>query len=234
MESRDNCGVCGKPLVYGTEQVIRRCDFCGKDFPTLIYCPEGHYVCDACHSRGALDILREVLSKTKSTDPSEILELVMSHPAVPMHGPEHHFLVPAVLISAYCNLLKDPYKKTKIEIAKQRAEKVPGGFCGTHGNCGAGVGNGIFISVITKSTPLAKEEWSLSNQITGRSLLSIAEHGGPRCCKRDVYLSLTEAISFLKEKFNLTLESQEIVCQFSAFNKECLHEDCIFHSQFLS
>ena len=76
MESKDNCGVCGQPLVYGTEEVKRLCAFCGKEFSALIYCPEGHYVCDACHERAAVDVLRDVLRTTTLTNPAAILEKV--------------------------------------------------------------------------------------------------------------------------------------------------------------
>jgi hypothetical protein len=31
------------------------------------------------------------------------LEQVMAHPLVPMHGPEHHAMVPAVIIAAVRN-----------------------------------------------------------------------------------------------------------------------------------
>ena len=103
MKSQVNCGVCGKPLVYGTEEVDRRCDFCGKEYKALIYCPEGHYVCDPCHSKGAVDILRAILIKSTSADPIELLEKVMAHPAVPMHGPEHHAMVPAIIVTAVKN-----------------------------------------------------------------------------------------------------------------------------------
>lgn len=104
MKSVENCGVCGKPLVYGTEEISMRCAFCGNEFSTLIYCPDGHFVCDFCHGRETLDILRDVLNSTDSTDPVEMLETVMSHPSVPMHGPEHHAIVPAVIVAAVKNV----------------------------------------------------------------------------------------------------------------------------------
>ena len=74
MESKDNCGVCGRPLTYGAEEVTRKCAFCGKECNALIYCPIGHYVCDSCHRHEALDILREMLSSTTATNTADILE----------------------------------------------------------------------------------------------------------------------------------------------------------------
>ncbi len=100
LTSVTNCGVCGRPLVYATKPVSRVCAFCGQKGRTLIYCPAGHYVCDTCHGKAALDVLRQVLATTRTTDPAATLEQVMAHPAVPMHGPEHHTMVPGAIITA--------------------------------------------------------------------------------------------------------------------------------------
>ena len=75
-----------------------------------------------------------------------------------MHGPEHHFLIPAVLLSAFYNVSGEPgEKEKKIKQARKRAENVLGGFCGFYGDCGAAVGTGIFVSVITGATPLSQK-----------------------------------------------------------------------------
>ena len=108
---------------------------------------------------------------------------------------------------------------------------VPGGFCGSHGTCGAAIGTGIFVSLITGSTPLKKQEWSLANQMTARSLMTIARHGGPRCCKRDSWLAIRTAVTFLSERFGITLPVPETVrCEFGDINRECLREACPFHA----
>jgi hypothetical protein len=123
-------------------------------------------------------------------------------------------------------------KKAKLNIAKSRAEKVLGGFCGSHGNCGAAVGTGIFVSVITNATPLSKEKWQLSNLMTAKSLFSIANQGGPRCCKRTSFLAIIEAVEFIKEHFGMSLPTRErIHCGFSHLNTECLHDHCKFFQQ---
>ena len=103
MGSVNNCGVCARPLVYATESVTKTCALCGKEEKTNIYCPSGHYVCDSCHSKDAIEVLKNVLERSKSTNPGEIIELVMSHASVPMHGPEHHVIVPVAIIAAVRN-----------------------------------------------------------------------------------------------------------------------------------
>jgi hypothetical protein len=207
------------------------CIYCGDSYETNVSCEDGHYVCDVCHSSGANDIIEQFCIKTDSKDPLAMALTLMKHPRVKMHGPEHHFLVPAVLIAAYYNAKGEPgEKEDRIAKARTRAECVLGGFCGTHGNCGAAVGAGIFISVITQSTPLSEEEWKLSNQITAKSLTRIAELGGPRCCKRNSFIAILEAVQFLSENFGLDLDMKEdIICEFYHLNRECLGERCPFN-----
>ena len=108
---------------------------------------------------------------------------------------------------------------------RKRGENVLGGFCGFDGACGAGVGTGIFVSLITDSTPLSEGGWRFSNLnlMTAQSLEEIACHGGPRCRKRDTFLALQSAQAFIEENFDVSLPmSEPILCAFSDMNKECL------------
>jgi hypothetical protein len=225
MDKQENCGVCGKPLIYGTTEVTKRCDYCGKEHPALIYCPAGHYICDACHSRGALEVLRDVLSRTDSADPFEILEIVMAHPAVPMHGPEHHAILPGVIVTAVKNAGYD-VPEGAVEKAIERGAKLPGGWCGSHGACGGGVGVGIAVSVLTEATPLTGPQRGLANAATASALAKIVDNG-PRCCKRSVRKGLEAAIEFLDKTVDIKLVTdQTIKCRYVARNKECIGAEC--------
>lgn len=233
MDCKTGCLICGEKLVYLKQPERAACYYCHQVCESDIKCEDDHFVCDTCHSLPANDLIEQFCLSSKLEDPVEAALILLRNPKVKMHGPEHHFLVPAVLLSAYYNAEKNFLAKEKqIKEARKRAEKVPGGFCGSHGNCGAGVGSGIFISLITGATPLSGRDWKLSNMMTARSLLSIAEHGGPRCCKRNIFLSLLEAMDFLKENFDLGLSAiTNIKCEFSLLNRECLQERCLFYEQ---
>jgi hypothetical protein len=228
MKSPDNCGVCGRSLVYGTEEVRRKCAFCGKEFPTLIYCPEGHYVCDACHKREAVDVLREELKKTTLTDPAAILEKVMSHPAVPMHGPEHHAMVPAIIVAAVRNA-GYPVPEGAVEKAIERGSKVPGGWCGFYGACGAAIGVGTAVSVLTGATPLTGKARSLANEATAYALGKMVD-GGARCCKRASRNAINAAVEFLDTRMGIKLgRSEKVKCRYFKRNKECIGEECVYY-----
>jgi hypothetical protein len=230
MESKENCGVCGKPLVYGTEEVKRSCAFCGKEFKALIYCPEGHYVCDACHGRAAVDILRDVLKSTDSASPAEILEKVMAHPSVPMHGPEHHAMVPAIIIAAVKNA-GYPVPEGAVEKAIERGSKVPGGWCGSYGACGAAIGTGIAVSVLTGATPLTGKTRSLANEATAFALGKMVD-GGARCCKRASRNALDAAVEFLKTRLDIKLtRGGKVKCRYVKRNRECIGKDCVYYSK---
>lgn len=226
-EHKTGCLVCGRDLIYGTRET-RECYYCGEIFDANVTCECGHYVCDKCHGSSANDLIENLCISTGLEDPYEIALILMRSPKIKMHGPEHHFLVPAALITAYYNIKKDHKEKVlKIKEAKKRSLKILGGFCGFYGNCGAAVGTGIFISLITNSTPLSINEWRLSNLITARSLLTIADHGGPRCCKRNTFLALREAVEFVKSNFGMAMSAKEnIQCEFKDENKECLMQKC--------
>ena len=231
MKHSTGCQYCGEPLVYQSQAARQVCVYCGGTFLSEVSCSAGHFVCDRCHSSEPSDLIEKYCLQSTSKNPVEIANILMSHPSVSMHGPEHHFLVPAVLLTCYNQVNPGGNLPKQLEQARKRAEGVPGGSCGFCGNCGAAVGTGIFISLITRTTPLSKEGWRLSNLVTAESLLSIAEHGGPRCCKRNTYLALQSADAFLQKEFGTTLEMPESIrCDFSPLNKECRKEACPFYN----
>lgn len=226
------CLLCRADLVYRDSRAEQDCALCGQTFTTPVTCADGHFVCDRCHSLGALDLIQQACSASRHDDPLALAQAFMDHPAVKMHGPEHHYLVPAVLITAWCNRHDDPEKPAKLVAARQRAEEVKGGVCGFHGACGAAVGAGIAVSVITGATPLSTDAWRLANLMTGACLTAIAMPGGPRCCKRDVFLALQTATAFLNDHLDAGLPVPgRIRCSFAAGNRECIGDRCPFHHQ---
>lgn len=231
MDYQTGCLVCGKQLAYIEKASSAACFYCGVESQTNATCIDGHYVCDSCHSASAKDLIEKYCINTSSTDPIAQAFVLMNNPAVKMHGPEHHFLVPAVLLAAYFNQkgISAEEKAKSIREARRRSDDVKGGFCGFQGACGAGIGSGIFISVMSKSTPLSGVEWRRSNRMTAESLGKISENDGPRCCKRSSFLSIISAVDFLAREFGVEIATDHRpICTFGAMNKECHHRGCTF------
>ncbi|OGO00541.1 MAG: hypothetical protein A2Y90_04615, partial [Chloroflexi bacterium RBG_13_52_12] len=155
----------------------------------------------------------------------EILEKVMSHPSVPMHGPEHHAMVPAIIVAAVKNA-GYPVPENAVEKALERGSKVPGGWCGFYGACGAGIGVGIAVSVLTGATPLTGKTRGLANEVTAFALGRMVD-GGARCCKRASRRALELAVEFLKTRMDIKLDTnQAIKCRYVPRNQECIREAC--------
>jgi len=223
----NGCIICKADLVYLEKSELMECSICKKKYLSNAKCQNGHFICDSCHEKDGFNYTRQFCLNSLSSNPIEMANTIMVNPKIKMHGPEHHFLVPAVLLTAYCNQTSQQYLlPQKLETAAERAKKIPGGFCGFCGNCGAGVGTGIFMSIILNATPLSGKEWSLSNLITSESLLKIAQNGGPRCCKRNTFQALETAIHFIKNHLSVNLNYRFTQCQFFPRNKECKKHAC--------
>jgi len=204
------------------------CAICHKKEESKTRCISGHYVCNDCHTQGMDSMIGYCLSE-HSKNPIEIMDKIMSLPFCHMHGPEHHVMVGAALLTAYRNTGGElELEKALLEIYR-RGKEVPGVVCGFWGACGAGISTGIYMAIITKSTPLATTAWGLSNRMTAKALGSIGEIGGPRCCKRDSYLAITEAVKFTKENLGVAMEIGNVSCTRSSQNNQCIQRACPFH-----
>lgn len=229
-ERRGACLICGADLVYFQEAKEMTCVFCGKRELSHASCKDGHYVCDACHARKGIEAVMRECRTTKSRNPIEIMQKIMADPYIYMHGPEHHVMAGAALLVAYHNSGGEVDLDWALAEMKERGGQVPGGVCGFWGCCGAGVSTGIYMSIITKATPLSGKSWGLSNRMTSRALNAIGEIGGPRCCKRDTFTAVKEAVQMTKEELGIEMELPEkIECGFHVENQQCLRGKCPYH-----
>ena len=225
--TKTGCLVCGAELIYLPEKAEFECVFCHQTKRADAHCLNGHFVCDSCHTEDPCTWIQQQCLTSQATDAIRLAAELMRHPGVAMHGPEHHFLVPAVLLTAYYNLRQQSDMKTrKVQEARGRAQSIVGGSCGFHGACGAAIGVGIFVSLVTEATPTSSEEWRLCNTATAEALSRIAARGGPRCCKRNTFLALESAAEFSAAHLGQALPLERVVCSFSALNRECQGAGC--------
>ncbi len=223
----DECLICGAPLVYLEQDEMMECAICHKKELSKTRCVNGHYVCDECHTKG-MDVLLDFCQKSDSKDPAAILEGMMDLSFCHMHGPEHHVMVGMALLTAYHNAggkLPNGLYFGLMDMMR-RGRQVPGGVCGFWGACGAGISAGMFLSIISGGSPLATEGYKLSHLMTARCLARIGEVGGPRCCKRNSFIAVEEAVRMVKETFGVEMELHPITCRFVAKNNQCIGLRC--------
>lgn len=223
----EECLICKAPLEYLEQSVMMECALCGRQEPSKTRCVQGHYVCNDCHTKGMDTIVALCLAET-SRNPIEILEKLMTQPFCHMHGPEHHVLVGSALLTAYRNAGGDLDLEPALIEMQARGKQIPGGACGFWGACGAGISTGMFLSIAAKSTPLTQEPFGLANRMTAKALEQIGTVGGPRCCKRDSYLSVLAAVDFAREHLGVEMEKSSVVCTRAALNNQCIGKRCPF------
>lgn len=221
------CCLCKKPMSPSSE--IATCSLCGKREKADYVCPDGHYICEDCRLAPPDRLVKKVCEATRETDPMKIALLLMKHPAIQMHGPEHHYLVSSVLLAALRNLGRFKIDDSAFDKAISRGKRVLFGSCGLWGVCGSAAGVGIAVSIATKATMMSDKERSLSMQATSEALNDIAKIGGPRCCKASTFAAIEMAASFFERRFGIKFSSLENPrpCYFKVLNdKECLGDKC--------
>ena len=223
----EECLICQAPLEYLTQDEVMECAICHKKEPSKTRCIHGHYVCSNCHTQGMDSIFGLCLAET-SADPVAIVRRMMDLPFCHMHGPEHHVMVGSALLTAYKNAGGQLDLEKALHEMYSRGKEVPGGACGFWGACGAGISAGQFLAIVTQSTPLSVESWSLSHQITAQALDRIGKAGGPRCCKRDSFLSILSAVDFVREHLGVEMTRTVPVCSYSPRNSQCIGKRCPF------
>lgn len=223
----EECVICKASIEYLDKDELMECGFCHKRELSKTRCAKGHYVCNECHTKG-IDIITSICLEEISRNPIEIIRKMMAQSFCHMHGPEHHVMVGAALLTAYRNAGGNiDLHKSLVEMIN-RGKQVPGGACGFWGACGAGISAGMFVSIISEATPLANEPWGLANRMTSRALDAIGSIGGPRCCKRDSYLAILTAIDYVKEQFGVEMERPQIACIHFTNNNQCIGNRCPF------
>ena len=222
----EGCMVCGQELEYFQEAQELHCSYCGRSFQANAACKENHFVCDDCHKESGVEAIRAICRWTEETDLITLLKLIRSHPAIPMHGPEHHAMMPAIILTAFRNS-GGTIDQEVINSAINRGAGVPGGACGFWGACGAAIGAGIAASSILSATPLTPSPRQQAQSFSAHILGKVATYKGGRCCQRETWLTLTETAALSKSFFGLRLAAKDTVaCDQYTRNKECIRKAC--------
>ena len=153
-------------------------------------------------------------------------EIWTASKTLPFHGPWHHGLIPAVIITALKNNQYD-FTERDCKEAFIRGIKIPAGSCGFCGVCGAGTGLGIAMSIVQKSTPFQDEARSKAFQAANRSNERIGKLGGPRCCRLSAYMTIGLAVETLAA-LDYVLPKQKLIgrCKVHERNAQCHGKRC--------
>jgi hypothetical protein len=233
----ENCIVCGSALEYLHHAENLLCAYCGATEQGHVKCPEGHFTCEACHRREAMQMIEGAIFATELHDPLATAELMMGHPGLPMLGCEHAFIAAGSLMSALKN---SPYGKGKItdadirEVLDRTAKQAVGGYCGLTGVCGIAPAIGACFSVFLGSQCGSDTEQKIAMNAAIKVSQAIAELTGPSCCKAYVRAALSEAVTVFAERFGIVLPiaTASIVCKDSSRHPHgCREQQCPYYQK---
>ncbi|GKT31650.1 hypothetical protein ADUPG1_006035 [Aduncisulcus paluster] len=260
------CLICGKPLEYFTEPQKKCCIYCGREFSADASCIGGHFVCDGCHSSKSLKILTTYCKASNDQalkryadnikaglSEEECLEIerkknnmivmfqeIRAHPDVPIHGPDYHSVVPAVIITAFFNMTHRPIDvKNDLEVVINRGAQIPGALCGFAGACGSAIGAGIALAHITESSPMKAVKRQTALQYTSHMLTILSDKPGARCCRRECMKVMREVAVQSKKYVGIQMNADVVFepdtpeegqamasCEQWTKNKACIRRLC--------
>lgn len=174
----------------------------------------------------------EACLKMNSRNVIEIFNNIAQQDFIRIHGPEHHILDGAALLTAFYNAGGNIDLEKSLNELMKRGLQMPGATCGLWGVCGAVSSIGAALSIIDGTTPLSSDgSWGKHMEFTSKALYSLSQVGGPRCCKRDAFLSFQNAIQYINENYNVKLQNAHIKCSFSEKNEQCIENKCPFYKK---
>jgi hypothetical protein len=176
------------------------------------------------------ELIKAACLKETSSDPIQIAKHLMHLPGISMHGPEHHMLDGSAFLTAYKNAGGEVDLPLALSKLEERGALMPGATCGYWGVCGSAASVGAALSILHGTGPLSDNEAYKDNmRLTSAALAKIGELGGPRCCKRNAYLSITTAAEFVKDHYGISMPIAPFKCEFSPLNPTCLKTKCPFY-----
>ena len=162
-------------------------------------------------------IIQDIISE-KGNNPVRIFKNIAKKEYVSIHGPEHHILDGASILVAFHNAGGKLDLNKSLEKLFGEGLRMPGAMCGLWGVCGA-IGTG----------PLSDDgTWGEHMSFTSHALGELGKIGGPRCCKRDAMIAFKNAVEYVNTHYDVKLDYEKQVCEFSGANLQCIKERCPF------
>ena len=166
----------------------------------------------------------------EGANPMAIFNKIALGEAVRMHGPEHHILDGACVLTAFYNAGGNIDLKSSLGRLAAEGVRMPGAACGLWGVCGAVTSIGAALAIIDGTGPLSVDDsWGSHMRFTSAALKALSEIGGPRCCKRDAIISMQTAVEYINSRYDVKLECDNFKCGFSNRNEQCLKVRCPFY-----
>ena len=174
-------------------------------------------------------LIKNICLNSDSKNPIEIAMTIMNQKEINIHGPEHHVIDGASLLTAIYNVSPTFNLEEALNELIERGKLMPGATCGKWGVCGSVSSIGAALSILHHTGPLSDDDYYKDHmELTSIILEKMSHIGGPRCCKRNAFLSISTAADYVKKHYNIDLQIHNIHCHYSQHNKQCIGTRCPF------
>ena len=227
------CSVCGSSLEYLEEAVAAVCTLCGTAESGHVRCPEGHYLCEACHGRGVEALIRGTLLESKETVPTRLAEELLELPQLPMLGCEHALIAGGALMASLRNRGLGVSQAHVDEVLLRSKRQAVGAYCGLTGVCGVVPALGACYSVLVGGQCGKGAETRGAMELISRLAAVTAAEAEPGCCKAFVRTALVATELYLEEKLGITAtEPVPVNCSDSDRHPHgCRGLLCLYHPE---
>lgn len=225
------CIVCGEDLIQGSELKEYKCSICGKVYISDYSCRNGHNICSICAVKEFYEIAKTVCMKTKSKNPLEIADMIMSHPNFTIVGCKHYIVAPLALFTAYknCGGKINDFEKS-LDIVKETAMSSQVSLCRVGGLCGIPISCGRAMYATDPGSSDKEKAKVLSNKFAAycmRAITNPENLGSSDCCKRNVYITIISGTKFIRDYLWVDLELPTVLkCRYADTNPRCNQELC--------
>ncbi len=170
--------------------------------------------------------IESVCLATDETDMIALMQQIRAHPSIDYHGPEHHSMVPAIILATYRNLGGDVTDDT-IKLGIERGKLIREKSCAYFGAYGAALGVGVAFSLILGASPYEGKGRQKVNIITRAVSAEIGRYDAARCCQRDCWIALKKSAELSREFLPIELRAETVfVCKELKHNKYCYGKYC--------
>ena len=176
------------------------------------------------------ELIAKDIKKEEGTNPVRIFKNIAHKEYISMHGPEHHILDGASILVAYKNAGGNIDIDNALNKLMAEGLRMPGAMCGLWGICGAITSIGAALAIIDGTGPLSTDgTWGDHMQFTSAAISELGKINGPRCCKRDAMIAFKNGIDYVNSHYGVTLEYEQMKCEFFAVNMQCIKDRCPFY-----
>ena len=156
----------------------------------------------------------EDIQQEKGCNPVHIFKNMAQKEYISIHGPEHHILDGACILTAFYNAGGKIRLEECLDKIAREGLRMPGAMCGLWGICGAIASVGAALAIIDGTGPLSDDgTWGEHMKYTSQAIGELGRIN-----------------RYINEHYSVVLEYEDQPCEFSERNQQCLREKCPFYA----